>query len=204
MKLKTGIIGCGKVGDFHAKAYAQLENSEFTAVCDANLERAKAFAERYNVHAYSDIAEMIQKEHLNVVSVCTPHPIHCDPAVTAAENGCNVLIEKPLASSLLTATASSRLATRTTSPSARWCSAASTAPVCASTRPSRPARSASRCWAWSPCWAGVIRPTTTATHGAALGRAKAAAFWSTRHPISSTCCCGTWATSMKYTASGRI
>ena len=34
MKLKTGIIGCGKVGDFHAKAYAQLENSEFTAVCD--------------------------------------------------------------------------------------------------------------------------------------------------------------------------
>ena len=100
MKLKTGIIGCGKVGDFHAKAYAQLENSEFTAVCDANLERAKAFAERYNVHAYSDIAEMIQKEHLDVVSVCTPHPIHCDPAVTAAENGCNVLIEKPLASSL--------------------------------------------------------------------------------------------------------
>ena len=100
MKLKTGIIGCGKVGDFHAKAYAQLENSEFTAVCDADLERAKAFAERYNVHAYSDIAEMIQKEHLNVVSVCTPHPIHCDPAVTAAENGCNVLIEKPLASSL--------------------------------------------------------------------------------------------------------
>ncbi len=79
MKLKTGIIGCGKVGDFHAKAYAQLENSEFTAVCDANLERAKAFAARYNVHAYSDIAEMIQKEHLNVVSVCTPHPIHCDP-----------------------------------------------------------------------------------------------------------------------------
>lgn len=61
MKLKTGIIGCGKVGDFHAKAYAQLENSEFTAVCDANLERAKAFAERYNVHAYSDIAEMIQR-----------------------------------------------------------------------------------------------------------------------------------------------
>ena len=41
MKLKTGIIGCGKVGDFHAKAYAQLENSEFTAVCDANLERQK-------------------------------------------------------------------------------------------------------------------------------------------------------------------
>lgn len=39
-KLKTGIIGCGKVGDFHAKAFEALENSEFTAVCDNNIERA--------------------------------------------------------------------------------------------------------------------------------------------------------------------
>ena len=53
MKLKTGIIGCGKVADFHAKAYEKLENSAFTAVCDANLDRAKAFAERYHVNAYS-------------------------------------------------------------------------------------------------------------------------------------------------------
>ena len=45
MSLKTGIIGCGKVGDFHAKAYAGLENSVFTAVGDANYERAKAFAD---------------------------------------------------------------------------------------------------------------------------------------------------------------
>ena len=36
-QLKTGIIGCGKVGDFHAKAYANLPNSAFTAVCDACL-----------------------------------------------------------------------------------------------------------------------------------------------------------------------
>lgn len=74
MKLKTGIIGCGKVADFHAKAYEKLENSAFTAVCDANLDRAKAFAERYHVNAYSDISEMIQKEKLDVVSVCTPPP----------------------------------------------------------------------------------------------------------------------------------
>lgn len=202
MKLKTGIIGCGKVGDFHAKAYAQLENSEFTAVCDANLERAKAFAERYNVHAYSDIAEMIQKEHLDVVSVCTPHPIHCDPAVTAAENGCNVLIEKPLASSLADCdriieagdknhvTIGTMVQRRFYRPCMRIHEAIEAGKI------GKPVLG-------SPCWAGVIRPTTTATHGAAPGRAKAAAFWSTRHPISSTCCCGTWATSMKYTASGR-
>ena len=47
MSLKTGIVGCGKVGDFHAKAYSQLGSSAFAAVCDADLDRARAFAERY-------------------------------------------------------------------------------------------------------------------------------------------------------------
>lgn len=99
-KVKTGIIGCGKVGDFHAKAFAALENSEFTAVCDNNIERARAFAERYGVKAYDDIETMIKECGLDVVSVCTPHPLHANPAVAAAECGCNVLIEKPLASTL--------------------------------------------------------------------------------------------------------
>lgn len=99
-KLRTGIIGCGKVGDFHAKAFEALENSEFTAVCDNNIERARAFADRYGVKAYDDIEAMIRECKLDVVSVCTPHPLHANPAVVAADCGCNVLIEKPLASSL--------------------------------------------------------------------------------------------------------
>ncbi len=104
-KLKTGIIGCGKVGDFHAKAYAGLENSQFTAVCDSNIERAKAFAERYGVKAYSDVEEMCKREALDVVSVCTPHPIHRSASITAASCGCSVLVEKPLASNLADADA---------------------------------------------------------------------------------------------------
>jgi predicted dehydrogenase len=99
-KLKTGIIGCGKVGDFHAKAYVNLENSEFTAVCDNNIERAKEFASRYGVKAYDDIKLMVTECNLDIVSVCTPHPIHANPAVMAADCGCNVLIEKPLAATL--------------------------------------------------------------------------------------------------------
>lgn len=99
-KLKTGLIGCGKVADFHAKAYVNLEESEFTAVCDVNMERAKAFAERYGVKAYTDVKEMITDTGINVVSVCTPHPLHAKVAVAAADCGCNVLVEKPLAASL--------------------------------------------------------------------------------------------------------
>lgn len=99
-QLKTGLIGCGKVGDFHAKAFAALENCTFTAVCGKNLERTRAFAERYNVKAYDNIEKMIRECELDIVSVCTPHPLHAHPAVTAAECGCNVLIEKPLAATL--------------------------------------------------------------------------------------------------------
>lgn len=99
-KLRTGIIGCGKVADFHALAYVNLPNSEFAAVCDASSERAEKFAARYGVKAYTDVEQMCVEEKLDVVSVCTPHPLHANPAIMAANCGCNVLIEKPLASSL--------------------------------------------------------------------------------------------------------
>ena len=71
-KLRTGIIGCGKVGDFHAKVYAELPQSEFVAVCDADSARAEAFASRYGVKAYTDVATMCRDARLDVVSICTP------------------------------------------------------------------------------------------------------------------------------------
>ena len=99
-RIRTGIVGCGKVGDFHAHAYSSLPESDFRAVCDSDRNRAEAFAAKYGVKAYTDVREMCEKEGLGCVSICTPHPIHAAPAVAAAECGCNVLVEKPLASCL--------------------------------------------------------------------------------------------------------
>lgn len=99
-KLRTAIIGCGKVSDFHAKAYTNLPDSDFAAVYDQRLERAKSLATQYHVQAYDDISEMIRKEQIDVVSICTPHPAHVVPAIEAMKNGAHVLIEKPMASSL--------------------------------------------------------------------------------------------------------
>lgn len=95
--LKTGIIGCGKVAGAHANAYGALKISEFCAVCDVDEERAKVFAKKYGVRAYTNITDMIQKEKLEIVSICTPHPFHAQAAATAAESGCHVLVEKPFA-----------------------------------------------------------------------------------------------------------
>lgn len=98
--LKTAIIGCGKVGHFHAKAWQQLNNSLFCAVFDRDIQRAQQFASQYGVNAYDNIDEMIKKEGINVVSICTPHPAHADVAIQAADAGCHILVEKPLASNL--------------------------------------------------------------------------------------------------------
>lgn len=99
-KIKTALVGCGKVAEFHAFAYAGLERSDFVACCDSNIERAKAFAERFGIRAYDNVEQMIRECGVELMSVCVPHPLHASLAVQAADMKCNVLVEKPLAVSL--------------------------------------------------------------------------------------------------------
>ena len=99
-KLRTGIIGTGKVGHLHAAALLELEESEFTAVCNVNFRAAQAFAEHYGVKAYADVEEMVTAGEVQAVTICTPHPLHAEPAIKAARAGAHVIVEKPLASSL--------------------------------------------------------------------------------------------------------
>lgn len=98
--LNTAIVGCGKVGHLHAKALSRLSESAFVAVCDVDPQHAQQFANEYGVRAYQDVEQMIVRSKVEVLAVCTPHPLHTEPAVKAAEAGVHVLIEKPLASSL--------------------------------------------------------------------------------------------------------
>ncbi|MGI6739472.1 MAG: Gfo/Idh/MocA family protein [Christensenellales bacterium] len=99
-RIRTALVGCGKVADFHALAYAGLENSEFVACCDSDIERARSFAEKYNIKAYDNTSKMIRDSKVEMLSICTPHPLHASIAVEAANEKCNVLVEKPLAVSL--------------------------------------------------------------------------------------------------------
>lgn len=99
-KLRTAVIGCGKVGHFHADAYRDLPNSELVACLDNNQERADAFAKEYGIKGYTDLEKMVKECGVQVVSICTPHPLHAKMAVAACNLGVNVAIEKPLAASL--------------------------------------------------------------------------------------------------------
>lgn len=96
-QIGTALIGCGKVGDTHARALASLPESRFVAVYDADPARARAFASRYKVAAYTDLQALLADPAVQMASVCTPHPTHADLGVACAEAGVHCLIEKPMA-----------------------------------------------------------------------------------------------------------
>jgi len=99
-RLKTAVVGIGKVTDLHTVALSRLKESQFTAVCSSKSEKAAAYARKFNIRGYTDVTEMVTKEKIDVVIICTPHPFHRAPAVEAMEAGAHVLVEKPFASSL--------------------------------------------------------------------------------------------------------
>lgn len=100
MRLRTALVGCGKVGHLHAGALAALPESAFVAVCDADPARAGAFAAQYGVRSFADVADMLREAAPQAVCIATPHPLHVGPTVLAARAGAHVLVEKPLAANL--------------------------------------------------------------------------------------------------------
>ena len=98
--IRTALVGCGKVGGLHAAALAALPESTLVAVCDPSLDRAAAFAARYGGSSFRDPPTMLRESGAEAVFICTPHPLHAETAVLAAQAGLHVMIEKPMAASL--------------------------------------------------------------------------------------------------------
>lgn len=99
-KLRSAVIGCGKIAQVHAQALQNIPETELVAVQSRSEEKAATTAARFGVKHYTDVATMVKQEGIDVVVICTPHPAHREPALAALENGAHVLVEKPLAVSL--------------------------------------------------------------------------------------------------------
>lgn len=91
-----GIIGCGMIANFHAKAIADIEDAKLVACYDRATPRAQALADEYGCQMYESLEEMLAQSEVEVVTICSPSGAHMEPCVAAAEAGKHVIVEKPL------------------------------------------------------------------------------------------------------------
>ncbi len=96
MAFGFGVVGCGMISRFHARAVAELRNARLVACCSANPESALSFAEEHGCTAYEDLPAMLADPAVDVVSICSPSGAHMEPALAAARAGKHVIVEKPL------------------------------------------------------------------------------------------------------------
>ncbi len=93
--MKIGIVGCGGIAVTHAMCIKKQPGLELTAFADSKPVRAEAFAGEYGGTAYSSMEEMLERESLDAIHICTPHYLHTPMAVYGLSHGVHVFMEKP-------------------------------------------------------------------------------------------------------------
>jgi predicted dehydrogenase len=96
--LRTAVIGVGYLGRFHAQKYAQTAGSQLVAVVDANAEACAKVAAELGTRAVHDYRELFGQ--VDAVSLAVPTPLHHSIGSELLKNGIDVLIEKPIATTV--------------------------------------------------------------------------------------------------------
>lgn len=94
-KLRTAIVGAGKMGNIHAKVYSQLDQSEFIGVYDIDKTKAGQLAEKFNCRQFDSLEQMVGE--VDAVTISAPTVAHLELATFFIENNIAIMIEKPLA-----------------------------------------------------------------------------------------------------------
>jgi len=99
---RAGIIGCGSIARVHAGGLQAVEGVDLVAAAEILPDRLQEFGEKWGVAGlYTDYAEMLARENLDIVSICTRNHQHVEPTLAAAEAGVKVIFcEKPMALNL--------------------------------------------------------------------------------------------------------
>ena len=97
--VRIGVVGTGSISNAHMTGYSKLAEQgivEFVAACDLNVDRAKAWAEKYGFkEVYGSHQEMLEKSDIDAVSVCTWNNGHAPITIDCLRAGKHVLCEKP-------------------------------------------------------------------------------------------------------------
>lgn len=96
MAVGFGIIGCGMIANFHARAIHDIRGAKLVACFDQFPQAADRLAASTGCRAYHKLSEMLADPEVEIVTIGTPSRAHMEPAVAAAEAGKHVIVEKPL------------------------------------------------------------------------------------------------------------
>ncbi|MFO0900547.1 MAG: Gfo/Idh/MocA family oxidoreductase [Pirellulales bacterium] len=96
MPVGFGIVGCGMIAKFHARAIGDVRGARLVGCYSRRPEQAAAFAAEQKCQAHDSLAGLLADPEIQVVTICTPSGAHRDPAVAAARAGKHVVVEKPL------------------------------------------------------------------------------------------------------------
>jgi UDP-N-acetyl-2-amino-2-deoxyglucuronate dehydrogenase len=97
-KIRIAIAGCGRISKNHFNSIEKhSDNLELAAICDIDREVLKQHEDKYQVKAYVRLEEMLEKENLDLMAICTPSGIHPEQTIMVAKYGVHVMTEKPMA-----------------------------------------------------------------------------------------------------------
>jgi predicted dehydrogenase len=97
--VRVGVIGAGAITQVaHLPVLRKLKGIEVVAICDTDMPKARALADRFKVaDAFSDIEEMLEYEELHAIAICTPNHLHEPHVMAALSANLHVFVERPLA-----------------------------------------------------------------------------------------------------------
>lgn len=94
---RWGILGPGKIAHKFAQGVGIVDGAELTAVGSRSIDRAHAFADKYNIpQRFGSYEELAEQGDVDVIYIATPHPAHAEDALLCLNAGKAVLCEKPL------------------------------------------------------------------------------------------------------------
>jgi predicted dehydrogenase len=97
-RIRVGVVGVGYLGSFHAEKYANMAEVDLVGVADTNMPQAASIADKYRTTAHSTYQDLFGK--VDAVSIVVPTPSHFAVAMDFLENDVDVLIEKPMTTTL--------------------------------------------------------------------------------------------------------
>ncbi|MDX2239194.1 MAG: Gfo/Idh/MocA family oxidoreductase [Leptolyngbyaceae cyanobacterium bins.302] len=99
--IRVGVIGVGNMGQHHTRVLSMLKDVELVGVADVNVELGIDTASKYRVRFFEDYHDMLP--HVDAVCVAVPTRLHHAVGMTCLQAGIHVLVEKPIAASIVEA-----------------------------------------------------------------------------------------------------